>query len=282
VPDFPRDTKGTDFAMPGGYIPAGDLARFQPVKQFGDPFFEQNVKESIKHSWYQGDFPRSPYQGETLPDYTDFQEDGAYSWVKSPTFLDEPAQVGPLANVLAMVAAGHQGTIGYLNDALARIEAIAGTQVPMSALHSSLGRHLARCIRTQVLYDNLVENYDALVANIARGDYTSFNPPVFPKGEQMGFGFHEAPRGVLSHWILIENGKIKNYQAVVPSTWNAGPRNQNDALGPYEAALLGNPILDEERPLEVLRTVHSFDPCLACAVHLHDNKRRDSVRVRAL
>ncbi|MTW20904.1 nickel-dependent hydrogenase large subunit [Allochromatium palmeri] len=282
VPDFPRDTKGTDFAMPGGYIPAGDLARFQSVEHFGDPFFEQHVKESIKHSWYQGDWTRSPYQGETVPDYTDFQEDAAYSWVKSPTFLDEPAQVGPLANVLAMVAAGHQGTIGYLNDAIARIGAIAGTEVPMSALHSSLGRHLARCIRTQVLYDQLVENYEALVGNIARGDYTSFNAPVFPKGEQMGFGFHEAPRGVLSHWIVIENGKIKNYQAVVPSTWNAGPRNQNDALGPYEASLLDNPILEEERPLEVLRTVHSFDPCLACAVHLHDNERRDIVRVRAL
>ncbi|WP_041603733.1 nickel-dependent hydrogenase large subunit [Thioflavicoccus mobilis] len=128
----------------------------------------------------------------------------------------------------------------------------------------------------------MVENYHALVANIASGDLTSFNPPTFPKGEQMGFGFHEAPRGVLSHWVVIENGKIKNYQAVVPSTWNAGPRNQNDQRGPYEASLIDNPVLDEERPLEVLCTVHSFEPCLACAIHLHDNERRDIVRVRAL
>jgi hydrogenase large subunit len=125
----------------------------------------------------------------------------------------------------------------------------------------------------------LLENYDALIANIAAGDTTSFNPPVFPKGEQQGFGFHEAPRGILSHWIVIDNGKIKNYQAVVPSTWNAGPRNQDDARGPYEAALIGNPVLDEERPLEVLRTVHSFDPCLACAIHLHDNYGQRVIRV---
>lgn len=280
VPDFPRDTKGTDFGMPGGYIPGADLAQFQPIEHFGDPFFEQNVKESIKHSWYKGDWTRSPYEGETDPDYTDFNEDAAYSWVKSPSFLNEPAQVGPLANVLAMVAAGHQGTIGYLNHALERVGALTGSPVPMTALHSTLGRHLARCVRTQVLYDMMVENYHALVANIASGDTTSFNPPTFPKGEIMGYGFHEAPRGVLSHWIVIENGKIKNYQAVVPSTWNAGPRNQNDARGPYEASLIDNPILEEDRPLEVLRTVHSFDPCLACAIHLHDNERRHIVSVK--
>ncbi len=282
VPDFPRDTGGTDFAMPGGWIPRGDSARFKPIGRFGDPWFEDSVKESIKHSWYEGDWTRSPYQGETVPDYTDFQEQGAYSWVKSPTFGDEPAQVGPLANCLAMVAAGHPGTTGYLKDALARIGRIAGAPVPATALHSSLGRHLARCIRTQVLYDQLTENYQALVANLARGDVATFNPPSFPKGEQTGCGFHEAPRGVLSHWVVIEDGKIRNYQAVVPSTWNAGPRNQHDARGPYEASLIGTPILDEERPLEILRTVHSFDPCLACAVHLHDNTGAPIVSVKVL
>jgi len=279
APDFPRDAKGTDFGMPGGYIPNADLARFHPLTHFGDPYFEQNVKESIKHSWYQGDWTRSPYEEDTVPHYTDFNQEGAYSWVKSPSFAGLPAQVGPLANVLAMVAAGHEGTKRYLDLALARIAAVTGSAVPATALHSTLGRHAARCVRTQVLYDMLLENYEALIANIAGGDYTSFNPPVFPKGEQMGFGFHEAPRGILSHWIVIENGKIRNYQAVVPSTWNAGPRNQDDARGPYEAALIGNPVLDEERPLEVLRTVHSFDPCLACAIHLHDNQRQRVIRV---
>lgn len=282
APDFPRDTKGTDFGMPGGYIPEADLSRFHEIGHFGDTFFEDNVKESIKHSWYQGDWTRSPYEGETVPEYTDFNEQAAYSWVKSPSFAGKPAQVGPLANVLAMVAAGHEGTKGYLNTAMERIGAITGSAVPLKVLHSTLGRHAARCVRTQVLYDMMRENYEALVANIASGDWSTFNPPTFPKGEQMGFGFHEAPRGILSHWVVIEDGKIKNYQAVVPSTWNAGPRNQDDALGPYEAALIDNPILEEERPLEVLRTVHSFDPCLACAIHLHDNDRRSIVRVKAL
>ncbi|MBK1649122.1 nickel-dependent hydrogenase large subunit [Rhabdochromatium marinum] len=279
APDFPKDGKGTDFAMPGGYIPNGDMAQFRPITHFGDPFFEQNVKESIKHAWYDGNWTRSPYQEDTVPKYTDFDENGAYSWVKAPTFADKPAQVGPLANVLAMVAAGDERTRGYLKVAMDRIGAITRSEVPLSVLHSTLGRHAARCVRTQVLYDMLEDNYNALLANITTGDMTTFNPPTFPKGEQMGFGFHEAPRGILSHWIVIENGKIKNYQAVVPSTWNAGPRNQHDEQGPYEASLMNNPILDEQRPLEVLRTVHSFDPCLACAIHLHDNQGHDIIRV---
>jgi hydrogenase large subunit len=279
APDFPRDTKGTDFGMPGGYIPAGDLERFHAITSFDDAYFEGNVKESIKHSWYDGEWTRSPYQEETEPAYTDFHEDGAYSWIKAPSFEGKPAQVGPLANVLCMVAAGHEPTKRHLKTAMDRIGAITGSEVPLKVLHSSLGRHAARCVRTQVLYDQMRENYDALVANIAAGDYTTFNPPVFPQGEIQGFGFHEAPRGILSHWVVIEDGKIKNYQAVVPSTWNAGPRNQDDARGPYEASLIDNPVLDPERPLEVLRTVHSFDPCIACAVHLHDNERKTIVHV---
>jgi len=115
-----------------------------------------------------------------------------------------------------------------------------------------------------------------------KGDVKTFNPPTFPSGVQKGFGYHEAPRGILSHWIVIDNGKIKNYQAVVPSTWNAGPRNSQDALGPYEAALLGNPVKDPEKPLEVLRTIHSFDPCLACAIHVLDKDRNEIVKVKAV
>jgi hydrogenase large subunit len=279
APDFPRDTKGTDFGTPGGYLPAGDPERFRAITSFDDTYFEGNVKESIKHSWYDGEWTRSPYQEETEPAYTDFHEDGAYSWIKAPSFEGKPAQVGPLANVLCMVAAGHEPTKRHLKAAMDRIGAITGSEVPLKVLHSSLGRHAARCVRTQVLYDQMRENYDALVANIAAGDYTTFNPPVFPQGEIQGFGFHEAPRGILSHWVVIEDGRIKNYQAVVPSTWNAGPRNQDDARGPYEASLIDNPVLDPERPLEVLRTVHSFDPCIACAVHLHDNERKTIVHV---
>ena len=128
----------------------------------------------------------------------------------------------------------------------------------------------------------LEKQWKLLIDNIAKGDFDTFNRPMFPKGEIRGFGYHEAPRGVLSHWAVIKNGKIANYQAVVPSTWNAGPRDENDAMGPYEASLIGNPVADPERPLEVLRTIHSFDPCLACAIHMVDTDKREIVRVKAL
>lgn len=282
VPDFPIDTKGTQFMTPGGYIPNGDISKFQQIKSFDDDFFRKNVKESIKHSWYKGDWTRHPWEEETVPNYTDFEENGKYSWVKSPSFNNKPAQVGPLANVLAMYAAGHEPTKKYLNFAISKIKGIAGVDVPLSALHSTLGRHAARAVRALVLCDTLEENYNMLIENIAKGDLDTFNKPEFPNGIQKGFGFHEAPRGVLSHWVVIEDGKINNYQAVVPSTWNAGPRNQDDAMGPYEASLMGNPIAQEEKPLEVLRTIHSFDPCLSCAIHLHDNKKKELVRVSAM
>lgn len=282
VPDFPIDTKGTQFMTPGGYIPNGDISKFQQIKSFDDDFFRKNVKESIKHSWYKGDWTRHPWEEETVPNYTDFEENGKYSWVKSPSFNNKPAQVGPLANVLAMYAAGHEPTKKYLNFAISKIKGIAGVDVPLSALHSTLGRHAARAVRALVLCDTLEENYNMLIENIAKGDLDTFNKPEFPNGIQKGFGFHEAPRGVLSHWVVIEDGKINNYQAVVPSTWNAGPRNQDDAMGPYEASLMGNPIAQEEKPLEVLRTIHSFDPCLSCAIHLHNNKKKELVRVSAM
>jgi hydrogenase large subunit len=282
VPDFPLDSKGTQFELPGGYIPNGDVAQFKAIKSFDDQFFRDGVKESIKHSWYNGDWTRHPWEEDTDPSYTDFQDNGKYSWVKAPSFAGKPAQVGPLANVLAMYVAGHEATKKYAGMMLSTISKLAGTQVGLKALHSTLGRHAARAIRCAVLYETLEKNYNLLLANIAKGDMSTFNKPVFPKGEQRGFGFHEAPRGTLSHWVVIESGKIKNYQAVVPSTWNAGPRNQDDAMGPYEASLMGNPVAVPDRPLEVLRTVHSFDPCLACAIHLHDNENEDIVTVRVM
>jgi hydrogenase large subunit len=281
VPDFPMDTKGTEFLTPGGYISGGDVSKFKAISGFEDKYFGDNVKESIKHSWYDGDWTRHPYEEETVPKYTDFQDNGKYSWVKSPTFKNQPAQVGPLANVLGMYAAGHKKTQELAKWALKTAGSLAGANLGIGVLHSTLGRHAARAIRCAVLHDVLQQNYDALIANIAKGDVATFNKPEFPSGEQTGFGFHEAPRGTLSHFVVINSGKIKNYQAVVPSTWNAGPRNQNDQIGPYESSLVGNPIADSKRPLEVLRTIHSFDPCLACAIHLHDNEKKDSVKVTA-
>ncbi len=282
APDMPMDEQGTEFFLPGGYIPAGDVGAFTAITSFDDPFFEKNVQESIKHSWYDGDWHRHPYEEETVPRYTDFQDDGKYSWVKSPTFKDEPAQVGPLANVLCMYAAGHEPTKKYVHQVLDTVSTLAKTKVGVPALHSTIGRIAARVVRCAVLNDTLAHQWRSLVANIESGDTSTFNPPSMPSGTVQGFGFHEAPRGILSHWIVIDNGKVKNYQAVVPSTWNAGPRNHNDAPGPYEAALVGTPLADPEQPLEVLRTIHSFDPCLACAIHLFDPAGGELVQVRAL
>jgi hydrogenase large subunit len=282
VPEFPMDTKGTVFDHPGGFIPDGDISRFRPITGFEDDFFRKGVQESIKHSWYDGSWTRHPWEEDTEPHYTEFQDDGKYSWVKAPTFNDKPAQVGPLANVLCMYAAGDANTRRYTDKALAAISGMAGEKVPIAALHSTIGRHAARAVRAAVLYETLQKQWQALMDNIGKGDTWTFNKPEFPNGEVKGVGLHEAPRGVLSHWIVIKGGKIKNYQAVVPSTWNSGPRNAQDAPGPYEASLVGTPVADAEKPLEVLRTVHSFDPCLACAIHLVDTENREIVKVKAL
>ena len=280
VPDMPMDTKGTAFNLPGGYIANADLKSFKPINDFNSDLFRFGVKESIKHSWYDGDWTRHPYDESTEPKYTDFQDKGKYSWVKSPSFNDQPAQVGPLANVLCMYAAGHGPTKKYVELVLASVSKLANAKVGPEALHSTIGRHAARAVRTAVLYDELLVQWQALMDNIAKGDTKTCNQFTFPPGEIRGYGFHEAPRGTLSHWVVIDNGKIKNYQCVVPSTWNAGPRNQNDAMGPYEASLVGNPVADPNRPLEVLRTIHSFDPCLACAIHLADAQGRPIIQVK--
>lgn len=283
VPEMPLDTAGTEFELPGGYIDNGDISTYKPISGFNDAYFEDGVTESSKHAWYEDNGGAlHPYDGETVPNYTDFQDDGKYSWVKAPTFYDKRAQVGPLANVLCMVAAGHEPSKRYLDTVMNTASSLAGSQIPLTALHSTIGRHAARAVRCGVIYESLQNQWQALMDNIGSGDYRTFNRPTFPQGEQRGVGFHEAPRGVLSHWVVIRDGKIANYQAVVPSTWNSGPRDESDELGPYEASLLGNPVADPEQPLEVLRTVHSFDPCMACAIHVVDNRKQQIVKVKAL
>ena len=281
APDIPLDTKGTQFALPGGYIANKDLGSFKAIKTFNDDYWVKGVEESSKHSWYEGSKALHPYKGETKPQYTDFKEDGKYSWLKSPTFYGKPAQVGPLSRVLCMLAAGHEPTKKYATAALDTVSALAKTKVGLEAMHSTIGRHAARAVSCAVQVDMLADQWQLLVNNIAKGDVATFNKPVFPKGEIMGQGFHEAPRGLLSHWVVIDDGKIKNYQCVVPSTWNACPRNEKDEPGPYEASIADNPIADPERPLEVLRTVHSFDPCIACAIHVTDTENGSAITVKA-
>ncbi len=282
VPELPMDTKGAQYELAGGYIPEGDLGKFTPIRTQQESQLTENIKESIKHAWYNGEWDRSPYEGETIPKYTGFSYEDRYSWIKAPTFMGKPAQVGPLPHVVNLYLAGHEPTRRYVNSTLQTVSSLAGATVGIDALHSTIGRIAARVIRAAVLHDAMGKQWQALMANIGKGDYDTFNAPVFPKGEQRGVGFHEAARGTLSHWVVIDNGKIKNYQAVVPSTWNAAPRNNEDALGPYEASLVGNPVADETLPLEVLRTVHSFDPCIACAVHLVDSKKTPLSKVQVL
>jgi hydrogenase large subunit len=286
VPDIPLDGKGTQFALPGGYIADGKLESFKAITSFNDKYFTDGVSEAIKHSWYDysggNDVSLHPYKGETKPNYTDFQDNGKYSWLKSPTFYGKPMQVGPLPRVLNMLAAGHEPTKKYATAALDLVSKVAGAKVGVEALHSTIGRHAARAVGCAVQIDELLNQWNLLLANMGKGDLKTFNKPVFPKGEQVGVGFHEAPRGVLSHWVVIDSGKIKNYQCVVPTTWNAAPRNEKDQPGAYEACLIDNPVADPEKPLEVLRTVHSFDPCLACAVHVVDQENNPVVTVKAV
>jgi hydrogenase large subunit len=177
-------------------------------------------------------------------------------------------EVGPLARVLMLYAKGHQQTKELVAYALRTLD------LPVTALFSTLGRTAARTLETKILADAMQGWYDQLVANIKAGDVSTFNdalwqPSTWPKHAQ-GVGFMEAPRGGLAHWIVIDDGKITNYQAVVPSTWNAGPRDPQGQPGAYEAALQGHVLHDPKQPIEVLRTIHSFDPCIACAVHLVD------------
>ncbi|HLN26103.1 MAG TPA: nickel-dependent hydrogenase large subunit, partial [Patescibacteria group bacterium] len=191
IPDVPMDAKATQFMMPGGHITGGDLSTYKPITSHTDPYFRDGVAESVKHSWYNykdGAGALHPWKGETTPNYTDFQDDAKYSWVKSPTFYGKPAQVGPLANVLCGVAAGHQPTITYLNRVVDTVSQLAGTKIPLTALHSTIGRHAARAVRSGVIYEALQANWQGLMENIAKGDTKTFNKPVFPKGEIMGVG----------------------------------------------------------------------------------------------
>jgi len=282
VPDLPLDERGTRFDLPGGTIMAGDLGSVKPISSFQDAYFMENVTESIAHSYYEGAEQRHPYEGETNPKFTGWKPDEKYSWVKAPRFKDAPMQVGPLAQVLVGLAQQHEGITRWATRCLDVAGTVAGAKLGPAILHSTIGRHAARAIRTAVLGELALKHWKLLAENVGRGDTKVFEAPVFPKGEIKGFGFHEAPRGVLSHWAVIRDGKIANYQCVVPSTWNAGPRDAKDRPGPYEASLVGNPVADAEKPLEALRTIHSFDPCLACAIHTHDADGKELARVKVV
>ncbi len=276
--DFPQGSvkDSARFYLPRGTIFNRDLSKVYPV----DPAM---VAEYVTHSWYQysdGDQnPKHPYKGETNPKYTGpkppfehLQTDQKYSWLKAPRYQDQAMEVGPLSRMLVAYASGHQEVKDLVNGALGKLNA------QPSALFSTLGRIAARAIEAQLMARQVSKWVAELGDKLGHGDLRVHNgekwdPDSWPK-EAQGFGFHEAPRGSLAHWVQIEDKKIKNYQAVVPTTWNAGPRDAKGQRGAYEASLLKTPIADPERPVEILRTVHSFDPCLACAVHVVDVQGR--------
>jgi hydrogenase large subunit len=276
VPEFAEDTRNTRFALAGGTFYNGDLATFKQIRDHHDPQLIGNINESVAHAWYEGKEPLHPWEGETTPQYTDFQENGKYSWCKAPRLDGKAMQVGPTAQVLAAYASGNSRMKKIVDSTNAKIG------INLSDYHSTMGRLVARAVRTHVMADLSIDYLDKLTDNIGRGDSTYANHTEIPDGEYRGVGFHEAPRGTLSHWIVIKNKKIKNYQAVVPSTWNASPRDENGQLGPYEASLVGNPVAEPDKPLEVLRTIHSFDPCIACAVHTIDPSGAEITQVKVL
>ncbi|ANR80047.1 hydrogenase 2 large subunit [Kosakonia sacchari] len=283
APEFPTDANNGSFLFAGGYIENADLATYREINTHTDPFLIKGIQESAKHAWYKDDAPQEPWQGTTLPQYTGWQEEGKYSWVKSPTFYGKTVEVGPLANMLCKLAAKHPATTEKLHDITAIYQKLTGKTVAVEQLHSTLGRIIGRTVHACELHQVLQQQYQVLIDNIGKGDVQTITHTEIPtSGEFKGVGFLEAPRGMLSHWIVIKDGKIDNYQAVVPSTWNAGPRNFNDDAGPYELSLVGTPIADPQKPLEVVRTVHSFDPCMSCAVHVVDADGNDVVSVKVL
>jgi hydrogenase large subunit len=276
VPEFPEDRKATQFGLPGGIITNGDLEKMRAVKDHRDDYLITNIQESVARAWYSGAESLHPWKGETQPAYTDFQAEAKYSWCKAPRLAGQPVQVGPLAQVLVAYAAGQSRARRLVDEANAKLG------LSLKDYHSTMGRMLARGIRAYIMADLSLEYLDKLTANLVAGDKVYANPTEIPAGEFQGVGFHEAPRGSLSHWIVIKDKRIENYQAVVPTTWNASPRDEKGVAGPYEAALVGNPVAQPEKPLELLRTLHSFDPCIACAVHAFDPAGKEITRVKVL
>ena len=286
--DFPADGKGdpSTWLIPAGVILNRDLSTIHPV-DLNNP---DEIQEFVAHSWYDYSGGKEaglhPYAGETnlnytgpKPPFTQLEVDKSYSWLKSPRWKGNVVEVGPLARVLMLVAKGHEPTVALANQALTQLD------LPLSAMYSTMGRTAARTLETKIIADQMMVWYDNLVANIKAGDLSVHNqakwdPSTWP-AEAKGVGFMEAPRGALAHWSVIKDGKLENYQAVVPSTWNAGPRDPSGKPGPYEAALMDRHTLAvPDQPLEILRTIHSFDPCIACAVHVTDPAGEELVKIK--
>jgi Ni,Fe-hydrogenase I large subunit len=254
------------------------------------PYDHTKVKEYITSSWYEysagDDAGLHPYEGETKAKYQGpptpwkyLQDSPKYTWMKAPRYEGRVMEVGPLARMLVGFAAGHEEVRTMVKETLDRL------QVGPAALFSTLGRTAARGMETVMLARRMNVWYDRLVDRIRSGDTQTFagekwEPSSWPAKAQ-GYGYLDAPRGALGHWVQIEDGKISRYQCVVPSTWNCSPRDAQGQMGPYEASLVDNhPLVRPEQPLEILRTIHSFDPCMACGVHVLDASGNQITEVR--
>ncbi|GMB96884.1 nickel-dependent hydrogenase large subunit [Helicobacter sp. NHP22-001] len=270
--------------LSSGIVLGGDLNTLHPIN-------EDLIKEEVTHSWYEyhdtKEVQLHPYDGQTNPHYTGFKDGESvglsgklekskvldphnkYSWIKSPRYDGMPMEVGPLASLAVGLAAKNPYTTKVAHQFL------KDTGLPIEAIFSTLGRTAARCLEAKILVDNGLQTWDSLVENL-KSDQSTCAPYVIDKNkEYKGRYIGQVPRGMLSHWVRIKNGVVENYQAVVPSTWNAGARDSKGQKGPYEMSLIGTKLADLTQPLEIIRTIHSFDPCIACSVHVMDCKGQD-------
>lgn len=277
----------SSFKFPAGAILNKDLSKVHEVNMRED----SEIQEFINKSWYTYEGGENvglhPWKGETKlnytgpkPPYENLNTEEKYSFLKTPRWKGHAMEVGPLARVLVGYAKGIPEFKEVVDATLKHLD------VPVTALFSTLGRTAARGLEAQLVANWAQEFYDQLIQNIKLGDTRmanteKFQPETWP-AQAKGVGHAEAPRGALGHWIVIEDQKIANYQLVVPTTWNASPRDPQGQMSAYEAALMDTPIADPERPVEILRTVHSFDPCMACAVHLYDEEGKHLSRVKVL
>jgi len=261
--EFPSTSaEATSNMLPAGTIMGKAISTINTVDM-------AQISEHVAHSWYNGS-SLAPAQGQTDPNYTGYDTTARYSWLKAPRYNNQPMEVGPLARMLVAYGKNVPAAVSLVNDVLQ----YAG--LTAADLHSVLGRVAARAIETKIIADAM----DTWLNGLDPAGVSLVTPTI--PASAMGMGTNEAPRGALGHWINIQNGKIGNYQMVVPSTWNLGPRDANDVRGPVEQALIGTPVADPSKPIEVLRVVHSYDPCLACAVHVIDPKRDKTYVVKAV
>ena len=289
IPDHANDYSPSNLLMPSGAIINGNLKEVHPV-DLRDP---NQIQEFVPHSWYKyADEKKGlhPWDGVTEPSFKlgantkgtktnieEIDESAKYSWIKAPRWKGHAMEVGPLARYAIGYASGNKEFTEQINFVLKTLD------VPVDALFSTLGRTAARGLECQWAADKLIYFMDKLIANVKAGDTATANvekwePDTWP-AEVKGVGFTEAPRGALAHWIKIEDTKIANYQCVVPTTWNGSPRDNEGNIGAFEAALLNTKMERPEEPVEILRTLHSFDPCLACSTHIMSEDGQELARV---